>query len=88
MFTCLGVIDSSEQFKMLTTGKKKKPCMEMTALYETLVVMPAQFMDNAVDVNGKNKQGSEDEIKRKRMLGKNATSIELLCLYIGHMVRT
>lgn len=45
-------------------------------------------MDNAVDVNGKNKQGSEDEIKRKRMLGKNATSIELLCLYIGHMVRT
>lgn len=62
--------------------------MGITTLYETLVLMTVWTIDNAVYVNSKNKQGSEDENKRKRMLGKNETSIELLCLYIGHMVRT
>lgn len=50
--------------------------------------MPASSMDNAVDVNRKNKQGSEDENKRKRMLGKNKISIKLLHKHMGHMVHT
>lgn len=36
----------------------------------------------------KNKQGSEDENKRKRMLGRNEIGIELLHKHMGHMVQT
>lgn len=50
--------------------------------------MPVSSMNNVVDVNRKNKQGSEDENKRKRMLGRNEISIELLHKHMGHMVQT
>lgn len=75
---------------MLTIAKiiKKKSVRGITTSYETPVLMPISSMDNAVDVNRKNKQGSEDENKRKRMLGKNEISIELLCKHMGHMVQT
>lgn len=74
---------------MLTIAKvTKKKVREITTSYETPVLMPVSSMNNVVDVNRKNKQGSEDENKRKRMLGRNEISIELLHKHMGHMVQT
>lgn len=54
--------------------------MGIVDLCEILELTPACSIINTNDDNRKSKQGSEDEPKRKSMLDKNKTSVQLLCL--------
>lgn len=54
--------------------------MGIVDLCEIPELTPACSIINTDDDNRKSKQGSEDEPKRKSMLDKNKTSVQLLCL--------